>query len=123
MTPPPRHLRFLRWLMLFKALQALATQLADGVEQRAAQLTNAWRAEVRRVVVAIVLATLMFLALLGSLAFAAVAVLLAYGEAHRVLAASVIAAALAIVALLALAGIRAQTAPTAGTRAPTGSRT
>lgn len=98
-----------RVLGLVGSLQELGTQLVDAFEQRLLDLRRAVRAEVRHVATAFAMSLVGAVCALAALGFVATAVMLAAGEAHRVLAALLLALLFAAIALWAALSLRAHT--------------
>jgi len=97
-----------RVLGLLDSLQDLCSNLVAAAEERVLALRRGVREEVRRAATAFALSLVGAVCGLAALGFVATAIMLAAGEAHRVLAASLLAVLFAVLALWALAGMRAQ---------------
>jgi Putative Actinobacterial Holin-X, holin superfamily III len=97
-------------------LQDVGTDLSASLERRALQLERGIRGEVRRIALALGMTLIAAVCALAALGFAAAAILMAAGDANRVLAASVIAIVLALLALIAALIMRAQTSAPRGAR-------
>ena len=87
---------------------SLKTWALAGIAARVLALRRGVREEVRHAATAFALALAGAVCGLAALGFVATAIMLAAGEAHRVLAASLLAVLFAVLALWALAGMRAQ---------------
>jgi hypothetical protein len=98
-----------RALGLLDSLQDLGANLVAAAEQGLLDLRRGIREEVRREATAFALSLAGAVCGLAALGFVATAIMLVAGEAHRVLAASLLAVLFAVLALLALVGMRAQT--------------
>jgi hypothetical protein len=98
-----------RLLGLLDSLQDLGTQLVEALEQRLLELRRGVRAEVRRAARAFALALVGAVCALAALGFIATAIMLAAGEAHRILAALLLALLFGVVALWAALGVRSDT--------------
>jgi uncharacterized membrane protein len=98
-----------RVLGLLDSLQDLGANLVAAAEERLLALRRGVRAEVRLAATAFALALVGAVCGLAALGFVAAAVMLAVGEAHRVLAALLLAVLFAVVAVWAVIGVRANT--------------
>jgi predicted RND superfamily exporter protein len=94
---------------LVEAVARLGSVLATGVESRVGRMRAAIRAEVRRAASALALAILAALLGFATLAFGAVAILIAAWDTHPVLAASLVALGFGMLAIVALLLMRSNT--------------
>jgi hypothetical protein len=79
-----------------------AAAIGAAIGQRAEQTGVLIRREIHRAASILLLLLLALVCVCGALGFAAAAILIAFGDAHRVLGASAIAGGLAVIALLAV---------------------
>ena len=89
----------------------LGTMLSGIVGERTSRLTNAFRAEVRRVASALALALVAAVFAIAAAGFAAVAVLAAMWDTHPVLGAGLLAGGFALLAVIAVLLVRSATRP------------
>lgn len=94
---------------LVETLARLGNVMAAGVESRVGRMRAALRAEVRRAASALALALLAALLGFATLAFGAVAILIAAWDTHPVLAAALVALGFGMLALAALLLMRSNT--------------
>ena len=98
-----------RVLGLLDSLQDLGANLVAAAEERLLALRRGVREEVRHAATAFALSLVGAVCGLAALGFVATAIMLAAGEAHRVLAALLLSALFAALAVWAIVGMRAHT--------------
>lgn len=91
---------------LFGALGRLLDTARNFAGERMEQLGSAWRAEVRRLAMALALGLMSAFFVCAAAALAMFAVLLAFWDTHRVLAAALVGACFAGLALIAVLMLR-----------------